>query len=475
LKLTFDIIISFLCVIILFSCQNHRESKSPNIIFILTDDQGYADLGVYGAEDFTTPNLDAMAADGALFTSYYATQPVCSASRASILTGCYPNRIGIHGALSPNSKKGINPEETTLAEMLKKRGYATAIFGKWHLGDAPLFSPTKHGFDDFFGILYSNDMWPKHPQQGTVFNFPEIYLYNNQTPIKKLEEQSFLTQELTEKTIKFIEKNKTNPFFVYLSHPQPHVPLYAGIDFVGSQQRGLYGDVIHEIDYGVGQIIKTLKINGLEDNTIIIYTSDNGPWLSYGEHSGSSGIYREGKGTNWEGGHRVPAIVKFPNAISSNTIINAPAMGIDWLPTIAEWTQSSLPKLKIDGASLVPLLTGNTTQSPHKNFFFYYRSNELHAVRHKNWKLYVPHTFRTLNGREGTNDGIPIDYEMNEITTPTLFNLINDPEEQFNLSDKNPEIVAKISKIADSIRNVLGDRLTGIKGIEVRPIGHIYP
>ena len=462
-----------LMFLVIISCSPKKQLQAPNIIFILTDDQGYGDLGVYGAEDISTPHLDQMAAEGALFTSYYATQPVCSASRASILTGCYPDRIGIHNAYSPGSKVGLNPEETTLAELLKERGYATGIFGKWHLGDAPKFLPRKHGFDEFYGILYSNDMWPKHPQQGTVFNFPDISLYENETPLRVLEDQTFLTAALTEKAIGFIKKNKTTPFFVYLPHPQPHVPLFAAEAFQNTQARGLYGDVISEIDNSVGQILKTLKEEGLDENTIVIFTSDNGPWLSYGGHSGSPGIFREGKGTNWEGGHRVPGIVRYPKAIQPNTRIDAPAMGIDWLPTLAEFTGSNLPQKKIDGASLVPLLTGKTVQSPHDNFFFYYRTNELHAVRHKDWKLYVPHTYRSLNGRQGTNDGFPVPYDMNEISEAELYDLSQDPEEQVNLAVAHPEWVDKITKIADSVRGVLGDRLTGVKGSEVRPVGRI--
>jgi len=204
-----------------------QESAPPNIIFILTDDQGYGDLGIYGATDITTPNLDLLAKKGAYFTSYYATQPVCSASRASIMTGCYSDRIGIHNAYSPGSKVGLNPEETTIAELLKEQGYATGIFGKWHLGDAPKFQPRKHGFDAFYGILFSNDMWPKHPQQGSGFNFPDLYLYENETLIQLLEDQTCLTQALTDRAIEFIKRNKNTPFFVYLPHPQAHVPLFA--------------------------------------------------------------------------------------------------------------------------------------------------------------------------------------------------------------------------------------------------------
>jgi len=461
----------FFTAMIILACQS--EEAPPNIIFILTDDQGFGDLGIYGANDIATPNLDQLAKEGAYFTSYYATQPVCSASRASIMTGCYSDRIGIHNAYGPGAKVGINPEETTMAELLKERGYATGIFGKWHLGDAPKFQPRKHGFDEFYGILFSNDMWPKHPQQGTVFNFPDLYLYENETPIQLLEDQTFLTGALTDRAIDFIQRNKRKPFFVYLPHPQPHVPLFASKAFQNTQERGLYGDVISEIDASVGRIWETLKKEGLDQNTIIIYTSDNGPWLSYGGHSGSPGIFREGKGTNWEGGHRVPGIVHYPKKIAPKTRIDVPAMGIDWLPTLAEFTESRLPEKKIDGASLVPLLTGASNEAPHENFFFYYRTNELHAVRHKNWKLYVPHTYRSLNGRMGTNDGNPIPYEMNTIETPALFDLQNDPEEIQDVAAVHPEIVDKITKIADSIRGVLGDRLTGIKGNEVRPVGRI--
>lgn len=459
-----------LTFILYWSCTSSKKLP-PNIVFILTDDQGYGDVGIYGASDIETPYLDNMAKKGAYFTSYYATQPVCSASRASILTGCYPDRIGIHNAYSPGSKVGLNPEETTVAEMLKAKGYATAIYGKWHLGDAPEFMPRKHGFDEYYGILYSNDMWPKHPQQGDWFNFPDLYLYDNESPIQKLEDQSYLTKALTEKAINFIQRNKNNPFFLYLPHPQPHVPLYVDNNFKNTQARGLYGDVIREIDHSVGQIITALKAEGLLENTLIIFTSDNGPWLSYGGHSGSPGIYREGKGTNWEGGHRVPAIVHYPKKIKPNTVIHAPAMGIDWLPTLAEWTNSELPIQKIDGASLVPLLTQKSSNSPHENFFFYYRVNELHAVRHKDWKLYVPHTYRSLNGRKGTNDGYPIDYEMNTIEVEELYDLRLDPEEKNNIAAQHPDVVLKINAIADSIRLVLGDRLTGIKGNEARPVG----
>ena len=459
-------------IFFILSCKKERF-VSPNIIFILTDDQGYGDLGVYGAKDILTPNIDFLASQGARFTSYYATQPVCSASRASILTGSYADRLSIHGAFMPNSKKGINSQETTIAEMLKNKGYSTAIFGKWHLGDAPEFFPTRHGFDEFYGILYSNDMWPYHPEQGTIFNFDDLKLYDNENVLKVSNDQSFLTEAITNKAINFIKKNKDNPFFIYIPHPQPHVPLFAKDNFIGIQNRGIYGDVINEIDFSFGRIFEVLKKNNLIKNTIIIFTSDNGPWLSYGTHSGSSGIFREGKGTSWEGGHRVPAIISYPNYIKPNTIIEAPVMGIDWLPTIGELSKSKNPKLKIDGKSLVPLLTGKTLKSPHQNLFFYYRENELHAIRHKDWKYYLSHSYRSLNGKKGKSDGTPIKYEMNQIKSPELYNLIEDPREKNNVAKLHPTVVKKINRISDSISLILGNSLKGIKGKEVRPIGLI--
>ena len=260
---------------LIVSCHKTDKNTTPNVIFILTDDLGFADLSSYGSKIIDTPNLDLMASQGALLSSYYATQAVCSASRASILTGSYPNRIGFSGALGPNSKKGINPNEFLLSEMFKQKGYSTAIYGKWHLGDNQKFLPTNHGFDDFFGILYSNDMWPYHAEYPN--SYPDLMLYDYDKPIEILTDQSNLTMDLTSKSISFIEKNKENPFFLFLAHPQPHVPLFASSKFQGRSKNGLYTDVIEEIDYSVGLIMQTLKDNNLDKNTIVVFTSDNGP------------------------------------------------------------------------------------------------------------------------------------------------------------------------------------------------------
>jgi arylsulfatase len=447
------------------------EQKSPNIIFILTDDLGFEDLSSYGSKLINTPYLDKLAKEGALLNSYYSTQAVCSASRASILTGSYPNRIGFSGALGPNSKKGINPNELLISEMLKINGYKTAIYGKWHLGDNKKFLPTRHGFDDFYGILYSNDMWPFHAEYPD--SYPDLMLYEKEEPIKILEDQSNLTKELTLKSVEFINKNKENPFFLYLAHPQPHVPLFASSDFKGKSKNGLYTDVIQEIDYSVGLIMKALKDNNLEDNTIVVFTSDNGPWLSYGEHAGSTGVYREGKGTTWEGGQRVPCIVWYPNEIKPNTVISTPLMGIDWLPTFASVTNSSLSENKIDGKNIWEVLINKTKNSPHEALFFYYHVNSLHAVRYGDWKMYFPHRYRTLNGRKGRNDGIPIKYEYVDLEQKELYDLAKDPSETKNLYQEFPEVAKKIEALADIKRSEIGDDLTKIVGIENRPVGII--
>ncbi|WP_419213658.1 sulfatase [Maribacter sp. X9] len=452
---------------------NNNGQESPNIVLIFTDDQGYNDVGVFGADDIATPNLDQMAADGLKFTNFYAAQAVCSASRAGILTGCYPNRIGIHNALMPNSKTGLNPDETTIAEMLKAKVYATAIFGKWHLGDDAKFMPNKQGFDEYFGIPYSNDMWPLHPQQGPVFNFGPLELYENETVIDTLTDQTNLTTMITERSVDFIKRNKDNPFFLYVPHPQPHVPLFVSDKFKGKSGRGLYGDVIMEIDWSVGEILKALKENGLEENTLVIYTSDNGPWLAYGNHSGSAYPLREGKGTAWEGGQREPFIIKYPKQIPSGKVSDTPVMAIDILPTITEITNANLPNTKIDGKSAWSLFTGKTNESPQEVYFFYYRVNELHGVRYGKWKLYFPHSYRTMQGQEPGKDGLPGDYKMVELNQIELYDLESDESELKNVAAEHPKIVAKIQTMANKMRSRLGDSLMNMEGSETRKAGEL--
>ena len=341
-------------------------------------------------------------------TSYYAAQPVCSASRAAILTGAYANRIGIYNAFGPTSDSGINSNEYTLAEMLKDNGYETGIFGKWHLGSKKEFFPTNHGFDEFYGILYSNDMWRWHPENPEGYP-QDLILYRNENALKEIIDQSNLTKDITTESINFIEKNKDNSFFLYIAHPQPHVPLFVSEDFEDLTGNGLYADVITEIDYSVGRVLDKIEESGLTENTIVVFTSDNGPWLSYGDHAGSSGIYREGKGTTWEGGVRVPSIIKFTNGLKPS-IIDEPVMAIDWMPTFANITRSKLSQNKIDGKDIWPLLSGEVKQTPHQELYFYHRVNELHSIRMNNWKIQFSRTYRSLNGRAGGKDGICLLY-----------------------------------------------------------------
>ena len=453
-------IIYLIILFVIFSCE--KNNNSPNIVFILADDLGYGDLSSYGSETIETINIDKLADDGVKLTSYYAAQPVCSASRAAILTGAYPNRIGIYNAFGPTSDSGISHNEYTLAEMLKDNGYKTGIFGKWHLGSKKEFFPTNHGFDEFYGILYSNDMWRWHPE------YPEGYpqdllLYRNENALKEIIDQSNLTKDITTESINFIEKNKDNPFFLYIAHPQPHVPLFVSEDFEDLTGNGLYADVITEIDYSVGRVLDKIEESGLTENTIVVFTSDNGPWLSYGNHSGSSGIYREGKGTTWEGGVRVPSIIKFPNGLKPSEI-DEPIMAIDWMPTFANITRSKLSQNKIDGKDIWPLLSGEVNQSPHEKLYFYYRVNELHSIRMNDWKIQFSRTYRSLNGKKGGKDGIPVKYEMNNIDKNELYNLKDDPQERIDVYDKFPEIAKKMEELAEKARVELGDNLKGRKG-----------
>ncbi|MFC1661229.1 sulfatase-like hydrolase/transferase, partial [Gemmatimonadota bacterium] len=296
-------------------CVRERISSSrPNVVLIFTDDQGYADVGVFGARGFLTPNLDRLAAEGMRFTDFYASQAVCSASRASLLTGCYAERVSILGALSPGAEVGLHPDEVTIAEMLKPLGYATAMFGKWHLGHNREFLPLQHGFDEYLGVPYSNDMWPVEydgtpAKGGNKASYPPLPLVEGNETVETLldmEGQDRLTTRYTERAVSFIERHVGEPFFLYLAHSMPHVPLGVSDKYRGQSAQGKYGDVIEEIDWSVGQVLEALDRHGLSQNTLVIFTSDNGPWLNFGNHAGSAGPLREGKGTAFEGGPRVP-------------------------------------------------------------------------------------------------------------------------------------------------------------------------
>jgi len=453
------------------NCAFGQETKvpdRPNIIMIYVDDMGYGDLGCYGHPVYRTPHLDQLAREGARFTDFYVAQAVCSASRAALLTGCYPNRIGILGALGPKAEHGISDKEVTLAQLLKSQNYHTAIYGKWHLGHHPAFLPTRHSFDEFYGLPYSNDMWPKHPTAGK--NFPDLPLIEGEKTIALNPDQTRLTTDLTTRTVDFINRHQKEPFFIYLAQPMPHVPLHVSKERAGKSAGGLYGDVIEEIDWSVGQILNALQRTGLSNKTLVLFASDNGPWLSYGNHGGSSGGLREGKGTTFEGGQREPFIARWPGVIPAGLVCHQPCMTIDILPTIAQITGAKLPAHKIDGKSILALLTKPDAPSPHEALYYYW-NRELQAVRSGPWKLHLPHTYSSLKSIPG-KDGTPGSYEQQRLPM-SLYNLENDPEEKANLADTEPAVVSRLMKYVEQARQDLGDSLTKQNGSGVREPGRL--
>jgi arylsulfatase A len=453
-------------------CAKNFQRKStdkPNVVIIFCDDVGYADIGVFGAKGYETPNLDRMAAEGVKFTDFYAAAPSCTPSRAALMTGCYPQRVGLPNVIGPNAKIGISNEEQTIAETLKPLGYATACYGKWHLGHHPKFLPTRHGFDEYFGLPYSNDMWPKHP---TNKSFPDLPLIEDERIIEYNPDQTQLTTWYTERAVRFIEKNKERPFFLYVPHSMAHVPLFVSDKFKGKSERGLYGDVMMEIDWSVGQVLSTLKRLDIDEKTLVIFCSDNGPWLSYGDHAGSAKPLREGKGTTFDGGQREPTVMRMPGTIPAGIVCNEPASTMDILPTVAKLTGAKLPAHRIDGKDIWPLMTGAAgAKSPHEAFF-YYRSFALEAVRSGKWKLHLPHSYRTLAGRPGGTGGQPAKYEQAKIG-PALFDLENDIGEQHDVSARYPDIVKRLMALADQMRQDIGDSAKKMKGQNRRPPGHL--
>ncbi|MBS0208594.1 MAG: sulfatase [Planctomycetes bacterium] len=450
--------------------------RPPNIVIVFTDDQGYGDVGCFGATGFKTPNLDQLAAGGCKFTNFHVAQAVCSASRTALLTGCYPNRLGIHGALGPRNTHGIADSEVTLAQLLKQRGYATGIAGKWHLGHHPQFLPTRHGFDEYYGLPYSNDMWPEHPSNKKQ---PPLPMIENEKIVNANvthDDQRQLTRQYTERAVSFIERHRAEPFFFYLAHSMPHVPLHTSDKFTGRSAQGAYGDVIEEVDWSVGQVMQTLDRLGLKENTWVIFTTDNGPWLSYGNHAGTAGRLREGKGTSWEGGVRVPCIMRWPGQIPAGTTSNAMLMTIDIFPTVAARLGLSLPQHKIDGLDCWPLIAGEPgAKNPHEAYLYYYEQNQLQAVvtGDGRWKLQLPHVYRTLAGQSGGRDGAPAVYQNVKIESPELYDLENDLGETKNVASEHADIVQRLLAVAEQAREDLGDALTKRIGNGVRKPGQL--
>ncbi|MGE5608315.1 MAG: sulfatase [Bacillota bacterium] len=457
------------------AAQDPPPTRPPNFIVVFCDDLGYADVACFGAQGFKTPNLDRMAAEGMKFTDFYAAAPVCSASRAALMTGCYPARVGITGVLFPDSKVGLSPSEITIATMLKQAGYATACVGKWHLGHKPPFLPVHHGFDSYFGIPYSNDMSidpaakiandAKLRQGMTVERIRSEKPKKDWVPLMRQDEvieypvdQTQLTRRYTQEATRFIAANKDKPFFLYLAHSMPHVPLAVSKQFKDSSQHGLYGDVIQEIDWSVGQILQTLAELGLDKNTLVIFTSDNGPWLAMNANGGHADPLRDGKFTRYEGGFREPCIMRWPGRIPAGKTCSEIASTIDILPTFAALAGAPIPADRIiDGKDIFPLMTANPgVTTPHEVFFY-----EKTAIRSGKWKLYKPgkyqETHRNALGKYTNRD---VEYEK-----PRLFDLESDIAETKDQADQHPEIVKRLSRLLD--------KYVADLEIHSRPVGNI--
>ncbi len=436
-----------------------QRSDKPNFIIIFCDDLGYGDLGCFGSKLHHTPNLDRMAEQGTMFTSFYVTSSVCTPSRASLMTGCYPKRVDMHQdshgkcVLFPVENKGLNPNEITIAEILKQQGYATCCIGKWHLGDQPPFLPTRHGFDYYFGIPYSNDMGSR---KGT--SNPPLPLMQNEKVIEAPALQDTLTKRYTEEAIKFIKKNKDRPFFLYLPHTMVHDPLNPGREFRGRSDNGLYGDAVEEIDLYTGRILNTLKNLDLDKHTFVIFTSDNGASDRYG---GSNAPLRGHKGTTWEGGMREPAILWWPGKIPAGKICHEIAVTMDLLPTFAHLAGTQPPTDRIiDGKNIWPLISGQPNASSPHEAFYYYQIDQLQAVRSGKWKLHLP-----LKPKK-RNWGRPIPE-----APLALYDLENDIAEKNNLAQHHPNVVKHLLALAEKARSDLGD--LDRKGENIRPAGWI--
>ena len=449
--------LSFVAAIVLACLPAH--ASNPNFIIIFTDDQGYGDLSCFGSKTIKTPHIDRLASEGRKFTSFMVASPVCTPSRAALLTACYPKRVGMHQhVLFPSSRKGLHPGEHTIADHLKAQGYATACFGKWHLGHQPEVLPTSNGFDTYYGIPYSNDM--NHPDnkgkprggwQGMdiLWNDPESTLTKWKTPLFEDEkivelpvDQRTITRRCTQKAIDFVTANKEKPFFVYLPHSMPHIPLYVPDDVRDPDPKNAYINTIEHIDTEVGRLLDALDELKLTSKTYVIYTTDNGPWLPFKHHGGSAGPLREGKGTTFEGGQRVPCLIRGPG-IPAGTVCSELAGTIDILPTIAALTGKPLPAgKKVDGLDVSSLWMGKTKESPRKEFLHYTSRGDLQGIRQGSWKLLV----KNQRGRRNQNRNAPTNSGQ-----VLLFDLSKDLGEQNNLADQHPDLVKKLRQRMEAL------------------------
>lgn len=454
------IVLFFLCL----SLIAKADTRPPNFIIVFVDDMGWSDLHCFGAEDIQTPNLDRMASEGLRLHDFYVGQPICSASRAALMTGCYPNRVGILGALSPLAKIGISDHEMIIPQMLKQKNYATAIVGKWHLGRPTQFLPLHHGFDEYFGIPYSHDMF------GGRNGVPPIPLMEGDKIIETNPDKNQLTTRYTERAVDFIHRSKDKPFFLYLAHNLPHVPIGVSDKFRGKSHRGLYGDVIMEIDWSVGQVLGALKADGIDNNTFVMFASDNGPWLLYGNHAGRALPLREGKMTMFDGGNHTDCIMRFPGVIQPGRVSHEIFASMDVLPTIAHLAGCQLSKNKIDGLDQTEFLKGGPDARSARDTYFCYWNQQLQGVRHGKWKLHVDHDYLHISvpgkdGKRGKEETLRI--------KQSLFDLETDIGEQHDVSAEHPEIVKELQALMDTCRDDLGDKLTNHKGKNIREPGRV--
>lgn len=445
-------ILLLLSLVLFSSCtQKIKKEKSPNVVIIFLDDSGYSDFTPFGQKEIVTPNVQTLAEEGVVFKNFYVPQAVCSASRSALMSGCYPGRTKVFGAHGPNGR-GLETTFPTMAEVFKTAGYKTAIFGKWHCGDQPETRSHNRGFDESCGLMYSNDMWKHHPENPEYWGkFPIAFWENGQVKIDDVdfEHQAMLTKWYTEYAVDFINRHKDEPFLLYVPHSMPHVPLFCSPEFEGKSGVGLYGDVMLEIDWSVGQINQALKENGIDENTIVIFSSDNGPWISYGNHAGTT-PFREAKGTTFDGGTRSATIIKYPAKLKGNRKSNKAMMTIDLLPTLSYIAGVQLPGTEIDGKNVWDIIAGKEkAQNPHDYYAF---TNDKHfeAVMSGDgkWKLHLPHNYRTMTDIKG-KDGMPGKYDYSTKIELSLFDMENDPYETTNVIDKNPEIAEKLIKLAE--------------------------
>ncbi|MDA0875008.1 MAG: sulfatase [Bacteroidetes bacterium] len=451
--------------------RTNRVDGPPNVIIIFADDMGWSDLSSYGQKAWDTPALDRLGAEGVRFTDFYVPTPACSPSRAALLTGRYPLKAGIRDVLSPRSLRGLPEAEQTAAELFRHAGYRTGMVGKWHLGSHPDFLPTNHGFETWFGLPYSNDYSPRsinNPRPHAA-GWMELPLMRDTTVVEREPDQRLLTERYTEEALRFIRTHQEEPFFLYLAHSMPHTPLWVSDPFLGASGAGLYGDVIEEIDASTGRILAELEALGLDDDTIIVFTSDNGPWLVMGDHGGTKADFREGKATTFEGGVRMPAVIRAPGRIVAGQVVGEPVISMDILPTVLDFAGIGLPS-NLDGVPLNGALAGKADLDANRPLFFY-RSGQLRSMRKGKWKLHVPHTYTSIlpewGGRPGSG-GHPGEYG-NATIGIALYDLQADPAESIDLAAAYPEVVEDLLRDIEDARARIGDELTGRVGSEATP------